>query len=155
MDSKDKKHRRTASIEYAEQIFNEICDYWEFEIDTNDDDSNRIKDLIIGAISYGRLLFDEDTEEFLYTLRNPIDVDVNEGMQIREFKLVQPTAAELRNTLKGVKSQNDINGFYNSAINKLCKTLRTVDNKIVPLYVVDRIKRKDFTIIQAINNFFE
>lgn len=123
----------------AEKEFDSLCDYWEIDIDNNDDETSINKEKIVNCIMRGRLTFDEKSETFKYKLRKPVAKE--NGELIEGIVLKEPSSQAL------ISSKKDTN--------EMQLTMKMLSNSSgLPIGVIERIGMKDITVLGCIMVFF-
>lgn len=125
------------SKEQAEQEFKNICEYWDIDID-NDDESITTKEKVVSAIMRGKLNFNEKEESFTYKLRKPLELANKEI--INELTLFEPETQALLSLANQSDLQMSIRMIANSSKQ--------------PIGVIERLKMKDITILGSLMAFF-
>jgi len=119
-----------------EQARKEISEWSEFfEAELSEED---IKTLL-PSVMRGRIILDEDSEQFIISLRSPIKLQ--NGEKVTEVILREPMAGELQEAAKG-KTDMDM------AMNMYAKLSGQ------PLGVIQRLKQRDMIAFSGVFSFF-
>ena len=115
---------------------------------------NNVKEIIKDVIQSGNLVFEESKGEVIYELQKPIKKD--NGEILNKLKFYEPTLAEMKEISRGSKLKANSSGVMEidtDTQRKLAIKMVTVFNSI-PDGILDRLKRRDVAVIEALSYFF-
>ena len=95
---------------------------------------------VVRAEMDGRIIFDESAETFLIRLRKPIERE--NGKQIEELLISEPTAKQIADSSKGTSDQMAITIRLLSAMSGQ------------PVSIIDRLRLRDLMLSAGILSFF-
>lgn len=116
--------------------------------------SNNVKEIIKDVIQSGNLVFEDSKGEVIYELQKPIKKD--NGEILNKLKFYEPTLAEMKEISRGSKLKANSSGVMEidtDTQRKLAMKMVTVFNS-VPDGILDRLKRRDVAVIEALSYFF-
>jgi hypothetical protein len=116
--------------------------------------SQNIKEILKDVIASGNLVYDETKSEVYYELQKPIKKE--NGELFSKLKFYEPTLSEMKEISRGSKLQANSKGFMEidtDTQRKLAMKMVTVFNGI-PDGLLDKIKRRDVAVIEALSYFF-
>lgn len=116
--------------------------------------SNNIKEIIKEVIASGNLEYDDSKGEVVYVLQKPVKKD--NGEFLSKLKFYEPTLAEMKEISRGSKLKANTGGVLEidtDTQRKLAMKMVTVFNSI-PDGILDRLKRRDVAVIEALSYFF-
>jgi polyhydroxyalkanoate synthesis regulator phasin len=116
--------------------------------------SNNVKEIIKDVIQSGNLVFEDSKGEVIYELQKPIKKD--NGEILNKLKFYEPTLAEMKEISRGSKLKANTGGVLEidtDTQRKLAMKMVTVFNS-VPDGILDRLKRRDVAVIEALSYFF-
>jgi polyhydroxyalkanoate synthesis regulator phasin len=116
--------------------------------------SNNVKEIIKEVIASGNLVFEDSKGEVIYELQKPIKKD--NGEILNKLKFYEPTLAEMKEISRGSKLKANTGGVLEidtDTQRKLAMKMVTVFNS-VPDGILDRLKRRDVAVIEALSYFF-
>jgi hypothetical protein len=112
-------------------------------------DDQDAREKLISALMDGRITFDGAAETFTYKLRTPIELET--GVRLPEVKVSDITAKQYADAFKSIK----VDAKDRSASVPMDSILLQASGATgLPLGVVQRIKMRDFAIVQALMGFF-
>ncbi len=104
--------------------------------------SDQPDEVVTEALMEGRIVFDEKAETFLMSLRSPIALD--NGSTIRDLRLAEPTALQLKDASKATKEEMEIT----------IRLLAYVSGIEGGVGVMQRLKQRDLLLAGALLGFF-
>jgi hypothetical protein len=116
--------------------------------------SQNIKEILKDVIASGNLVYDENKSEVYYELQKPIKKE--NGEMFSKLKFYEPTLLEMKEISRGSKLQANSKGFMEidtDTQRKLAMKMVMVFNG-VPDGLLDKIKRRDIAVIEALSYFF-
>lgn len=131
--------------EVAEQEYQRMVRCFGVDVDPDS------KAAIIDAIERGLITFDDEAEEVSYKLQRPVSA----GETLTVVKMHELTAAELEYVNKGFVVEGSGSSIRADASAVYTKTIRTIVKMSgCALAAANKIKKRDFVILQALANFF-
>jgi len=116
--------------------------------------SLNVKEIIKEVIQSGNLSYDDSKGEVIYELQKPIKKD--NGEILNKLKFYEPTLSEMKEISRGTKLQANSKGIMEIETDtqrKLAMKMVMVFNGI-PDGLLDRLKRRDVAVIEALSYFF-
>lgn len=135
------------SEEVAESDYRRIVELFDVDISAEE------KAVIIDAIMRGLVTLDEDEETLTYTLVKPV---IAGDQRLTSVTMRELTASELETINKGFTGVQKANG--DTTIDVSAAFTRTI--KLIvkmsgcALVLANRIKKRDFVVLQALSSFF-
>lgn len=135
------------SREVAEDDFKKIIEVFDVNVD------NDTKETVLDAMMRGLITLDEEAETLTYTLVKPVTAG---DQTLKSVTMHELTAAEIETVNKGFTSVQKANGDLtidvSTAYTRTIKLIVKMSD--CPLVLADRIKKRDFVVLQALSNFF-
>jgi hypothetical protein len=108
-------------------------------------------EVLMRALQAGRLSFNAEREEFVYTLLKPVELENHDILD--KLTLAEPTAGQFASAFRVLKVRKD----GNAAVGELdlmgtVKQVASCTGK--PYSVIERVRKRDFDILQALVGFF-
>lgn len=108
------------------------------------------REKLLAALMDGRITFDAGAETFAYRLRTPLELE--NGVRLPEVKVSDITAEKYAAAFKTIKVEATSKTASISMDSILLQASGALN---LPLGVVQRIKMRDFSVVQALMGFFE
>jgi hypothetical protein len=129
--------------EAAEAELNSWCESLGVKVNNED------REKLLSALMFGRIIFDPKTEEFLYSLRTSVKLE--NGEMLTSVKIADITAKEFADAYKTIKMSA---GDRTASVSMDSVLMQLSAASGLPLGVVQRIKNRDFTVLQVLSSFF-
>jgi hypothetical protein len=104
---------------------------------------------LLSALMAGRITFDAATETFTYALRTPIELET--GARLPHVKIADITARQFADAFKSIKV-NATDKTASVSMDAILLQLSAASG--IALGVVERVKNRDFSVLQALIGFF-
>jgi len=142
------KAKKPVADEMADQVLESIED----EFGEVGSAANRA--IIRDAITRGLIEFNEGAGTLSYTLQKPVELNNGESVSVLTFE--EPTVAQIERMNKGIETKGKSDGsFVISGDAQTKMTTRMVSIVAgVPIGSVEKFKRRDFQVLQALQDFF-
>ena len=121
------------SLEVAQENLDQILS----DLDIDPDPDHR--EIVLRAISAGRLEWDPAEQEFLYQLIKPVSLD--NGKEITEVTVTEPTAAQM-------KKSSEVRGD----MDQMLKLISYCTDQ--PMGYIERLKSRDLNVLGGLVAFF-
>lgn len=135
------------SEEVAESDYRRIVELFDVDISAEE------KAVVIDAIMRGLVTLDEDEETLTYTLVKPV---IAGDQSLTSVIMRELTASELETINKGFTGVQKANGDttidVSAAFTRTIKLIVKMSN--CALVLANRIKKRDFVVLQALSSFF-
>ncbi len=109
------------------------------------------REKLIAMVMDGRIDFDAASETFTYRLRSPVALE--NGTKLAEVKVADITVRQFADAYKSIKVTAGAAKEASVSMDSVLLQLSAATGQ--PFGVVERLKNRDFTMLQALMGFFE